>query len=230
VEIICSLVAALIAIIGAMIFIIFNSWANKHSNTITNIIAGMMLTIACLHLIPEGLIFNYNGMLYSLLGFIFMLILQLFSHNININNINKYSVSLITSLALHSVIDGIILSITFQSGIHIGFLSALVILLHKLSDGLTISGILLHRNNSKRTIFYLSILISLLTPLSTILSILCFKSISMKFLGALFCIVAGTFIFIATTELIPEMLNRKNDRLKSFIYFILGVLITILAG
>jgi zinc transporter ZupT len=230
VEIICSLIAAVASIVGSMVFVIFHSWAHKHSVIITNIIAGMMLTIACLHLIPEGLIFNYYGMLYSLLGFVLMLFLQLFLHCET--NINKHSVLLITSLALHSIIDGIILSITFQRGVQIGLLATLIILLHKLSDGITVAGSLLHQNSSKYAIFYLSILISLLTPLGTTISALCFKSISMKLLGALLCMTAGTFIFIATIELIPDILHKENNnnKLLSFIYFVSGILITMIAG
>jgi zinc transporter ZupT len=228
VEIICSLIAAIMSTVGSIILVMFYSWANKHSTIIMNIVAGMMLTIACLHLIPEGISLNYNGMIYSLLGFIFMLCLELFLHNDNNLNKKHSSTLFITSLALHSVIDGIILSITFKSEANIGFITTCIILIHKLFDGLTIAGTLLNRTNSKRNIFYLSVLISLLTPLSTTISTLYFCSISMKFLGALFCITAGTFIFLSSTEFIPEMLH-KNNKLLSFICFIFGFLIAVIA-
>jgi zinc transporter ZupT len=105
--------------------------------------------------------------------------------------------------------------------------------LHKLSDGITATGLLLHKQHYKNnlSVLILSILISSFTPLGTVISSLYLKnSISITLLGAMFCMTAGMFIFITSTEFIPEMFQiaNKKDKLVSYLLFLFGILTTII--
>ncbi|MDR0890893.1 MAG: ZIP family metal transporter, partial [Endomicrobium sp.] len=116
---------------------------------------------------------------------------------------------------------------------HIGILTTAIIILHKLSDGITATGLLLHKQHYKNnlSVLILSILISSFTPLGTVISSLYLKnSISITLLGAMFCMTAGMFIFITSTEFIPEMFQiaNKKDKLVSYLLFLFGILTTII--
>jgi ZIP family zinc transporter/zinc and cadmium transporter len=100
----------------------------------------------------------------------------------------------------------------------------LAIILHKLPDGITISGILLHKNVSKRKIFDFSLLTACLTPVGTILGMFLFKNISMPVLGALLGITAGSFIFLSASDLIPET-HRCKNKLTSLMLFIGAIVV-----
>ncbi|MDR1259834.1 MAG: ZIP family metal transporter [Endomicrobium sp.] len=212
--IIYSLIAASAAMIGTVIILTFHKWSEKNSFFIINFAAGVMLTLTFTHLIPEGLKFNLNNyeiMMYVLLGFLIMFFLQfvLLFHPCHDNKCIKHTgIMSVTGLSLHSIIDGFMIAASFKA--NIGILTTLAILLHKLPDGITISGILMHKGISKKKIFNFSLLTAGFTPIGTILGIFLLKNISNSTQGNLLGITAGSFIFLSASDLIPETHKCKN--------------------
>jgi ZIP family zinc transporter/zinc and cadmium transporter len=221
-EIIYSFIAAIAAMLGTIIVLIFHKWSERNSFLLINFAAGAMLTLAFTHLIPKGLELNNTTMLYVLLGFLIMFVLQfvILFHPCHDDNCLKHSgTTSIAGLSLHSLIDGLMIAIGFEANANIGALTTLAIILHKLPDGITISSILLHKNISKRKIFDFSLLTACFTPIGTILGMLLFKNISMPVLGALLGITAGSFIFLSASDLIPET-HRCKNKLTSIMLFV----------
>jgi len=231
-EIIYSLIAASAAMIGAILVLTFHKWSEKNSFLIINFSAGVMLTLAFTHLIPESLSINVNStkiMIYVLLGFLTMFFLQfvILFHPCHDDKCSKHiGLTSIIGFSLHSITDGLIIAVGFEANTSIGILTALAILLHKLPDGITVSGILLHNGASKKKIFAFSFLTACFTPLGTFLGMFLFKNISMNVLSAFLSITAGTFIFLSASDLIPETHKCKN-RLTYFMLFV-GVFIILL--
>ncbi|MDR1243576.1 MAG: ZIP family metal transporter [Endomicrobium sp.] len=214
-EIVYSFIAASAAMLGSIILITFHKWSEKNSLLIINFAAGVMLTLAFSHLIPEGLELNSKTLIYTLLGFSIMFFLQfvvLFHpcHDHECSNSKHTHVASITGLLLHSILDGLMIAVGFEANSNLGILTTLAILLHKLPDGITISGILLHSGMSKKKIFNISFLTACFTPIGTMLGMFLLKNISMPGLGALLGITAGSFIFLSASDLIPETHKCKN--------------------
>jgi ZIP family zinc transporter/zinc and cadmium transporter len=212
-EIIYSLIAASAAMLGTLIVLMFHKWSEKNSFLIINFAAGVMLALAFTHLIPEGLELNSRTMIYVLLGFLIMFFLQfvvLFHPCYNEECSKHTGVTSIAGLSLHSIIDGLMIAVGFEVNNSIGILTTTAILLHKLPDGITISGILLHNGASKKKIFNFSLLTACFTPVGTISGIFSFKDISTSVLGALLGLTAGSFIFLSASDLIPETHKCKN--------------------
>jgi ZIP family zinc transporter/zinc and cadmium transporter len=226
-EIIYSLIAASAAMMGASIVLMFHKWSEKNSFLIINFAAGVMLSLAFTHLIPEGLELNSRTMVYVLLGFLIMFFLQfvILFHPCHDEECSKHTgVTSIVGLSLHSIIDGLIIAVGFEVNNSIGILTTIAILLHKLPDGITISGILLHNSVSKKKIFNFSLLTACFTPIGTISGILLFKNMATSVLGALLGVTAGSFIFLSASDLIPETHKCKN-RFASFMLFIGAIVI-----
>ncbi|MDR2351260.1 MAG: ZIP family metal transporter [Endomicrobium sp.] len=220
-EIVYSLIAASTAIVGALIILIFHKWSERNSFLIINFAAGVMLTLAFAHLIPEGFELNSNTMFYVLTGFLFMFFLQfiVLFHPCHDHGCHTHThVASVVGLSLHSIIDGLMIAIGFKANAEIGILTTLAILLHKLPDGITISGILLHKGTSKKKIFLFSLLTALFTPLGTILGLCLFKEMSLYMLGAFLGITAGSFIFLSASDLIPET-HKSKDKITSLMLF-----------
>jgi ZIP family zinc transporter/zinc and cadmium transporter len=229
-EIIYSLMAASAAMVGVLIILIFHKWSEKNSFFIINFAAGVMLTFAFVHLIPEGFDLNSNTMLYALIGFLFMFFLQfiVLFHPCHDHECHTHThVASVVGLSLHSIIDGLMIAVGFEINAKLGILTTLAILLHKLPDGITISGILLHKGTSKKKIFLFSLLTALFTPLGTILGLCLFKGMSLHMLGAFLGITAGSFIFLSASDLIPEI-HKSNDKVASVMLFA-GVFIVLVA-
>jgi ZIP family zinc transporter/zinc and cadmium transporter len=228
-EITYSFIATFAAMIGTFVVLTFHKWSEKNSFLIINFAAGVMLTIAFIHLIPEGLESNSRVMLYVLLGFLVMFLLQfiILFHPCRNNECTKHiGVTSIVGLSLHSIIDGLIIAIGFKANSSLGIFTTLAILLHKFPDGITISGILLHNGASKRKIFNFSLLTACFTPIGTVAGIFLFKNMPISTLGALLGITAGSFIFLSASDLIPET-HKCKDRTSSLMLFI-GVIAIII--
>jgi ZIP family zinc transporter/zinc and cadmium transporter len=212
---------------GAITILIFHKWSKKNSFLIINFAAGVMLALAFIHLIPEGLVLNSGTMIYVLLGFLVMFFLQfvVLFHPCHDEECSKHTgVTSIAGLSLHSIIDGLIIAVGFEVNNSIGILTTIAILLHKLPDGITISGILLHSSASKKKIFNLSLLTACFTPIGTISGIFLFKGMSTSVLGALLGLTAGSFIFLSASDLIPETHKCKN-RFAPFMLFVGAIVI-----
>jgi ZIP family zinc transporter/zinc and cadmium transporter len=224
-EILYSVFAASAAMLGAFLVLKFHEWSEKNSLLIINFAAGVMLAIAFTHLIPEGAESNPNALYFVLLGFLIMFFLQfviLFHPCHDDRECETHSNIGITSvigLSFHSFIDGLIIAAGFEAGHGLGILTAFAVLLHKLPDGITISGILLHAGSSKKKILNFSLLTAAFTPAGTVFGMILFKNISPDILGALLAAAAGSFIFLAASDLIPETHKCKN-RLAPLMLFV----------
>ncbi|MDR0978159.1 MAG: ZIP family metal transporter [Endomicrobium sp.] len=229
-EIIYSLIAASAAMVGALIVMIFHKWSESNSFLIINFAAGVMLTLAFAHLIPEGLELNPNTMIYVLIGFLFMFFLQfiVLFHPCHDHDCPEHThVASLVGLSLHSILDGLMITVGFEANAELGILTAIAVLLHKLPDGITISGILLHKGVPKKKIFLFSLLTALFTPLGTVFGLGLFKGISISMLGIFLGITAGSFIFLSASDLIPETHKSKN-KVTSLMLFA-GVFVVLLA-
>ncbi|GMO51089.1 MAG: ZIP family metal transporter [Candidatus Endomicrobiellum trichonymphae] len=226
-EIIYSLIVASTAMLGTLIVLMFHKWSEKNSFLIINFAAGVMLALAFTHLIPEGLELNTETMIYVLLGFLIMFFLQfvVLFHPCHDEECSKHTgITSIVGLSLHSMIDGLIIAVGFEVNDNIGTLTTIAILLHKLPDGITISGILLHNGVSKKKIFNFSLLTACFTPVCTISGIFLFKDIPTSVLGALLGLTAGSFIFLSASDLIPETHKCKN-RFAPIMLFVGAIII-----
>ena len=232
-EIIYSVLAASAAMLGALLVLKFREWSEKNSLLIINFAAGVMLAIAFTHLIPEGVKSNQNALFYVLAGFLLMFFIQfviLFHPCHGDESCETHSATntmSVIGLSFHSFLDGLIIAIGFEASTTLGIFTAAAVLLHKLPDGITISGILLHNGASKKKILNFSLLTAAFTPAGAILGMLLFKNISPGILGALLAAAAGSFIFLAASDLIPET-HKCKSRLAPLTLFA-GVAITLIA-
>ena len=229
-----SFMAAGAMLLGAIIVLRFHKWAHKNSLLLISFAAGIMLAIAFAHLIPES--FEMGGhsvALYILLGFLIMFFLQFVlmfhpCHDDNCDTHRTLGPAAIAGLSLHSLVDGLILAVGFGAGTELGVLTTIAVILHKIPDGITVSGILVHDGAAPKKILTLSFLTCLWTPIGTLLGFILFKDISESSIGALLGVTAGTFIFLAASDLIPET-HRSKDRLAPFMLFA-GVAVMLLLG
>ncbi|MCL2144837.1 MAG: ZIP family metal transporter [Endomicrobia bacterium] len=215
-EIIYSLLAASSAMLGAFLVLKFHKWAEKNSIFLINFAAGVMLAIAFAHLIPEGMELNANASFYILAGFLIMFFLQfiiLFHPCHDDEGCETHSsigAMSVIGLSFHSFLDGVIIAAGFEAGAALGIFTAIAVLFHKLPDGITISGILLHSGASKKKILNFSVLTAAFTPVGAVLGMLLFKNMPLNVLGALLAAAAGSFIFLAASDLIPETHKCKS--------------------
>src|ERR1035437_1262255 len=141
-------------------------------------------------------------------------------------------------MALHSLMGGVALAaaVAAEAGEHTGLVglgTALVIILHKPFDAMTISTLMAASGCSRSSRHLLNGLFALVTPLGAILfyaGASHFFGSSPVFLGGALAFCAGTFLCIDCADLLPELQFHSHDRLKLSLALAAGLGVTVLIG
>lgn len=122
----------------------------------------------------------------------------------------------ITGLTFHSTIDGIIIAVGFKAGAQIGLMTTIAVILHEMPEGVITTSILLHDTMKRINIIWFSLLVALATPFGAIASYFILGGVSENVLRILLALAAGSFIYIAAADLIPET-HRGEKRLNTVV-------------
>jgi zinc and cadmium transporter len=138
------------------------------------------------------------------------------------------SVVSITGLTFHSAIDGIIIAVGFKTGAQIGVMTTIAVVLHEMPEGIVTTSILLHDAMGKAEIFWFSFLVAVATPIGAVVSYFALGEVSGNLLRILLALAAGSFIYIAAADLIPET-HREEKRFNTVV-LIVGVAVLYFIG
>jgi len=138
-------------------------------------------------------------------------------------------------LSLHSLLDGLALAAAVEAGArgHVrlaGLGVALVVILHKPFDAMAISTLMTAGGSSRSSRHILNGLFALVSPVGAVLFYLGasqFTGSDAAFLGCALAFCAGTFLCIASSDLLPELQFHSHDRFKLSIALLAGLAIAI---
>ncbi|MEN8174030.1 MAG: ZIP family metal transporter, partial [Chloroflexota bacterium] len=112
-----SLLACLVTTIGIYIISKYETWGNKNVVYFISFAAGVLISVSFIHIIPKAFGMNENAPVYLLVGFMG---LHFFNRFLNVfvcheRDCTNLSIGIIpmVGIGLHSLIDGVIYSITF---------------------------------------------------------------------------------------------------------------------
>ena len=133
-------------------------------------------------------------------------------------------------LVVHSVADGVALGAASASGhSHVELLIFIAIMLHKAPAAFGLSSILLHAGCEKRKIKRHLFLFAITAPLASLIVFLLLVRvyedavISDKINGIALLFSAGTFLYVATVHVIPELTQGKAQLGRcEVVYIIIG--------
>ena len=141
-------------------------------------------------------------------------------------------------MAFHSLLGGVALAtaVAAEAGGHSGLVglgTALVIILHKPFDAMTVSTLMAASGCSRFSRHVLNGLFALATPLGAILFYAGASEVigsNPAFLGGALAFCAGTFLCIACADLLPELQFHSHDRLKLSVALAAGLAVAVLIG
>jgi len=212
--------------LGTVLLIYRESWARKNSLYLVSFAAGVMLATSFLNLIPEALSLSKAVPWAALAG---ILVFYFFQQVINLHpchdedcRLHNMGMLSFAGLAFHSLLDGIAIALGFEIGVGIGIMTTLAVLLHEFPEGITITSILMYTKMKKKKIILYSFLVASATPVGAILFYPFLERLSEGILGLALAFAAGSFIYIAASDLIPQT-HKAQNRLNGIILF-LGVI------
>lgn len=194
--------------------------------------AGVMLTTAFIDLLPEALDNKIDNNVYSygLAGIItFFLIERLviwFHHHDKIR-IKPIAYLVLLGDGLHNFFDGLAIASAFLANPGLGFITTLAISAHEIPHEIADFSILIHAGmKSSKALFY-NFISALTALLGAVIGYYFLRRFEML-LPALLMFSAGVFIYIACTDLIPDLHQdfRKEKKWSTTFTFIAGVILT----
>lgn len=131
------------------------------------------------------------------------------------------SIISIVGLTFHSLIDGIVITVGFKAGSQIGIMTTIAVILHEMPEGIVTTSILLHNGMEKLKTFWFSVLVAVATPVGAIVSYFILGEASVNVLRIFLAIAAGSFIYIAAADLIPE--THEKEKWFNTIILLIGM-------
>ena len=143
-------------------------------------------------------------------------------------------------LTLHTLIDGIALAASVESEARgdgavglLGFGTFLVIILHKPFDAMAIGTLMAAGGWSRGWRHLVNGLFAVAIPVGVVLfhfGATRFTEGGHLFLGSALAFAAGTFLCIATSDLLPELQFHSHDRVKLSVAMVAGLVLSALLG
>jgi zinc and cadmium transporter len=233
-------IVSLISLIGIFTFSVKIEKLRKILMYFVSFSAGALLGDAFIHLLPE--VIRKNGFsltisLSLLFGILVFLVLEKVikwrhCHDVECpehsKRIKSFAYMNVVGDGLHNFIDGLIIAASYLISLPVGIATALAVIFHEIPQEVGEFGLLLHGGFSKRK----ALLVNFISSLSAIIGVIFGLWLS-GFVSnveiILVPIAAGGFIYIAGSDLIPEM-HKETSLRKSVIQiiaFLIGILVMI---
>ena len=123
---------------------------------------------------------------------------------------------------VHNLIDGMLIGASFMISVEVGIATSIAVLLHEIPQEIWDFGILLHAWYSKTQALVVNFAVSLVAIVWCIFAWKLGQEIASVTLYIL-ALAIGLFIYIAGSDLIPEM-HRESDSRKSFLQVMMFIL------
>jgi zinc and cadmium transporter len=141
-------------------------------------------------------------------------------------------------LTFHSLLDGVALAAAVQAAAQhqvrlAGLGVALAVILHKPFDSMAVSTLMAASGKSRFSRHLLNGLFALASPLGIVLYCVGaaqFAGSNANFLGGVLAFCAGTFLCIASSDLLPELQFHSHDRFKLSFALMAGLAVAVLIG
>jgi len=230
--ILASLALAAVSLIGSLAVVLSKKLFNQLIPNLVAFSAGALIGGAVLHLVPESVeeLGNQSStFLLILAGIVLFYVLEQFIHWHHCHkesHEHKHPVSylILFADAVHNLIDGLAVGAAFLINPAVGFSTLIAVLAHEIPQELGDFGILIHSGWKVSKALIFNFISSLTFLVGGLIVYFVAGDINVSYLLPF---AAGTFIYIAAVDLIPEI--KSNGELKAkfsyFAFFIAGLLV-----
>jgi len=224
-----TLVISLLSLIGLFLVFVKSKNLQKITLFLVSFAVGGLLGDAFIHLIPESFDFfssKSTSSIMILIGIIIFFILEKIlrwhhCHEVDCHQEEKHIVTLnLVGDSIHNFIDGALIAASFQISTFVGLTTALAVILHEIPQEIGDFGIMVHHGLSiKKTVFY-----NFITSLTSFLGVFIVSLLNYDFSSYLIPLTAGGFIYLALTDLTPE-LHRHDPKISVSLIQLISILL-----
>lgn len=225
-----SSLACAITTVGIYVINKHAQWGNRNIAYFMSFAAGVLISVSIMHIMPEANTMHKQSPVFILIGFMSMYIINRFM-NLYIcdkrecNDLTLGVIPLI-GIGLHSFIDGVIYSVTFNVSIFTGTLAAIGMVLHEFPEGIVTFLLLEHAGFSrKKAVLWAFLFAAISTPIGTLVSFPFINKINRETLGLLLAVSAGALLYVGATHLLPAV--EKDNKKYTLISLVAGILVAV---
>ncbi len=232
--ILSTFIVSALSLVGIFTLALKEKLLQKILMVLVSLSAGALMGNAFIHLLPESFEFlsTENSFMFLLAGFVVFFIVEKVFHWRHCHDenckIHSFAYMNLFGDSIHNFIDGLIIAASFVTNMNLGIATTLAVMIHEIPQEIGDFGVLLHGKFTVKR----ALLMNFITALTAVLGGICgyfiseLTSISMIFLLP---VAAGGFIYIAASDLIPEI--RKEPSMKksalNLVVFVLGIVLMI---
>ena len=234
-----SLIASVVSLCGGIIFVYYSKRLSHLLTYMVTFGAGTFLGVTFLDLLPEAVEAveePHPIFIAALIGFCLFFALERIlmrylthDHDTKAHDDHTESVPILVIIgdSLHNFLDGIVIALAFIANPLLGLPTALAIAAHEIPQEIADFAILLDQGWSKWKVILVNVASSILTVIGAFVG---YYAVGF-FEGSLPYLLAGTagiFLYIAASDLIPEIHHRAgHTQLYSILFFFLLGLVSI---
>ena len=223
---------SLVSLVGVFLLLLGGELSHDRLMQLVGFSAGGLLGGAFLHLIPESFA-EYPGdtvAVYLLCGIFSSYILEMvigWRHcHVPTSEEHPHSFAYVNLVgdAVHNFIDGLIIGGAYLNSVSLGVSTTLAVVLHEIPQEIGDFGVLIYAGFKPRKALLFN-LASALTSVIGVLVALYLGELVSGLTGVLLPFAAGNFIYIAGSDLVPELTDEK-DIMKGLVqlgFMLLGV-------
>lgn len=231
-------IVSVISLIGILTITLRKESLKKIILFLVSFAVGGLFGDAFIHLLPESfesLGINLKVPLLVIAGVLIFFVLEKFLRwrhcHILSNEEHPHPVVTMNVIgdAIHNLIDGMIIGASYAVSLSIGITTTLAVILHEIPQEIGDFGILVHGGLTPQKAIFYNFLSASTAFLGVIISLIIGPHIK-SYSQILLPITAGGFIYIAGSDLIPELQHnvKLSISLYQFICILLGITVMVL--
>lgn len=227
---------SLISLVGIFSFVIKTKTLDKILVLLVGFAAGGLIGGAFLHLLPEAIqACGCEGVFfYALVGFTVFFLMERYFYwrhcHHGVCDVHTFTYLNLIGDGVHNFTDGLIIAASFMTDFKLGIVTTLAVMFHEVPQEMGDFGILVYGGFSKARALLFNFICALFAILGAFLGYF-LSGITEGISIFLISFTAGGFIYIAASDLIPELHKQKDARRANmaFVTFILGLIFMLLA-
>lgn len=225
-----TVLVSLISLVGIFTLGVKTKIFDKILVLLVGFAAGGLIGGAFLHLLPEA-IERYESDLvffYALIGFTVFFLMERYLYwrhcHDGVCDVHTFTYLNLIGDGVHNFTDGLIIAASFMTDLRLGIVTTLAVIFHEIPQEIGDFGILVYGGFSKTKALFFNFVCALMAILGALIGYILSGVIANVSLF-LISFTAGGFIYIAASDLIPELHKQKDAKRANaaFVAFILGL-------
>lgn len=228
-------VVSLLSLLGSVFIAFQRKLLDSMTTYLLAFSSGILLGTTFYDLIPEGYA-SLQTPVYTciIVGIVTFFILEKFIHwqshvkEMKGDDHSKTHVAYLTLVGdgIHNFLDGAIIGVTFLTSVPLGIATTIAVIAHEIPHELSDFFLLIYGGLTNKKALWYNFLSGLTSILGTIVIFIFSKNI-LAISPYLIGFAAGNFLYIASSDLIPELHEKRNVKISILqtIFLIMGIVL-----